>query len=75
MIPSFTIGEVPQADVDERTGEFQFTNIEPGKYIVMVLTIGNAQIPARTNEGNFAIVDIEESDRNQMIEVDYIRVP
>lgn len=75
MIPTFRIGDVPQADVDERTGEFVFTDIEPGRYIVMVHTIGNTQIPARTEDGSFAIFTITETDRNQTVDVNYLRVP
>lgn len=75
MMPNFEIGSVPQADVDERTGEFVFTDIEPGQYIVMVYTIHNSKIPARTEAGSFAIIRVEESDRDQIIEVNYLLVP
>jgi len=75
MVPTFEIGTVPQADVDERTGEFVFTDIEPGQYIVMVYTLGNAKIPARNDDGGFAILKISETDRDQTIEVNYLRVP
>ena len=75
MIPPISPGEVPQADVNEVTGEFVFTNIESGVYAVVGLMITNAQIPARTEEGNFAIVRIEESDRNQTIDLGSIRIP
>jgi hypothetical protein len=75
MIPSFEVGEVPQAEVNEVTGEFLFTDIEPGLYSVVVLTMSNAQIPARTEEGNFVILRIEEKDRDETIELGYIRIP
>lgn len=75
MIPPIAAGEVPQADVDEATGEFVFTNVEPGLYAVVVRTVSNAEIPARTEEGTFAILRIEEADRNQTIELGYIQVP
>ncbi len=74
-MPSFVVGEVPQADVDESTGEFMFTNIQPGHYAIMVLTLGNAQIPTRTEEGSFVIIRVEEEDRDQTIELGYIRIP
>ncbi|MBU0512075.1 MAG: hypothetical protein KKD28_00395 [Chloroflexi bacterium] len=74
-IPSIVVGEVPQADVDERTFEFVFTNIEPGLYAVMVLTLGNAQIPTRTEDGSFVIIRVEETDRDQTVELGYIRIP
>jgi hypothetical protein len=75
MIPSFEKGEVPQAEVDEVTGEFVFTNIEPGLYAVVILTISNAQIPARTEDGSFVILRIEEKDRDKMIDLGHIRIP
>lgn len=72
-IPPFEVGKVPQAEVNELTGEFTFTNIAPGRYAVVVLTAGDAQIPARFFEqGSFAIVRVEESDLGQTIELDYI---
>ena len=37
-IPPFTVAEVPQATVDERTFEYLFTDIEPGMYAIVVLT-------------------------------------
>jgi len=75
-IPTFSIGEVPQAEVDERTGEYTFTNIQPGQYAIVVLTTFEAQIPARFyKDGSYAIITVSESDRDQTIELDYIRLP
>lgn len=72
-IPPFKVGEVPQAEVNEVTGEFTFTDIQPGRYAVVVLTVGDAQIPARFYEKNsFAIINIEDSDLGQTIELEYI---
>lgn len=72
-IPTFEVGKVPQAEVHELTGEFYFTNITPGRYAVVVLTAGDAQIPARFFEqGSFAIIRIEDSDLGQTIELDYL---
>jgi hypothetical protein len=75
-VPTFEIGDVPQADVDETTGEFVFTNIEPGRYIVMVLLLGGAQIPAtEDNTGNMAIITVDASDLDQVIELGVLSVP
>ena len=72
-IPAFTVGEVPQATVDERTFEYTFTDIEPGMYAIVVLTIDGIQTPAKYFEnGNRAILTLEESDRDQTVEVEYI---
>jgi len=75
-IPFFAVGEVPQAEVDERTGEYMFTDIEPGQYAVVVLTRGGAQVPARFfQDGTLAIIEIKQSDRNQLIELDDLSIP
>ena len=74
-IPPFEMGTVPQAEVNEVTGEFAFTNIAPGRYAVVVLTAGDAQIPARFFEqGSFAIVTVKDSDLGQTIELDYLYI-
>jgi hypothetical protein len=74
-VPPISFGESPQADVYERTGEFVFTDIQKGKYIVIVLTVYNGQIPARTEDGKLAVIDVKESDRDQTIELKYLMVP
>lgn len=75
-IPQFTIGEVPQAEVDERNGEFYFTNIEPGRYAVVVLTNADAQIPTHINNStSLAIFTFEESDRDTTVELGEISLP
>lgn len=69
-IPPIEKGKTPQADVDERTGEFRFTNIQPGQYAVVILTLGGSEVPARDYEtGNFAIITITEADLNQIIDL------
>jgi len=74
-IPEFVVGEVPQAEVDERTGDFRFTNIKPGKYAVVILTTGSSQIPARFyKSGSLAIFTIEESDIDTTVKLDDIRL-
>lgn len=75
MIPHFEADEVPQAEVNEVTGEFVFTDIEPGLYAIVVLTISNAQIPARTEDSSFVILRVEEKNRDETIELGYIRIP
>lgn len=75
-IPEFTIGEVPQADVDESTGEFVFLDIQPGKYAVVVTAMGGAQIPTRKMvDGTFAIFTFTAEDENQIIELGSLSVP
>jgi len=75
-IPPFTVGEVPQATVDERTFEYLFADIEPGMYAIVVLTKDGIQTPAKYFEnGNLAIITLEESDRDEMVEVENITVP
>ena len=75
-IPPFTVGEVPQADVDERTGDFVFTNIQPGQYAIVVLTMGQAQVPARfIDSGSFAIINISETDIDHTIKLEYLGIP
>jgi hypothetical protein len=69
-IPPIEKGKTPQADVDERTGEFRFTNIKPGQYAVVVVTLGGSEVPARDYEsGNFAIITVTEADLNQIIDL------
>jgi len=75
-IPSFDVGDVPQADVDERTGEFVFINVQPGQYGVVVLTMGDAQVPARVHkDGSLAIIQVKESDQDNTIELEYLQLP
>jgi hypothetical protein len=75
-IPPFKVGEVPQADVDERTGDFVFTNIQPGRFAIVVLTMGQAQMPARfIDSKSLAILNISEADIDRTIELDYIGIP
>jgi hypothetical protein len=74
-IPQFVVGEVPQADVDERTGDFRFTNIKPGRYVVVVLTTGGTQIPVHFDgSGSLAIIKIEEPDIDTTIKLDNLRL-
>ncbi|MCJ7536482.1 MAG: hypothetical protein MUO57_13205 [Anaerolineales bacterium] len=75
-IPQFTVGEVPQADVDERTGEFVFVNIEPGKYAVVVVTKGGAQIPTRSMEdGAYSIMTFTAAEVDQTVELGSLSLP
>jgi len=75
-IPDFQVGEVPQAEIDERTGEFFFTNVLPGRYIIVVLTTGKMRIPAFNFEDDtYVVVFVEETDIDKTIELNYIRLP
>ena len=76
-IPQFTKGEVPQADVDERTGEFMFTDIKVGRYVVVAVTVGGAQIPARTMDGsrNLVIVKVDETYLDKITEIGKMSLP
>jgi hypothetical protein len=75
-IPQFTVGEVPQADVDERTGEFVFVDIQPGKYAVVVMTVGGSQIPTRLMEdGSFSIFTFTEEQLDQVVELGSLSLP
>jgi hypothetical protein len=75
-IPQFTVGEVPQADVDERSGEFVFVDIQPGKYAVVVVTQGGSQIPTRLMEdGTFSIFTLTVDQQDQVIELGSLSLP
>jgi len=72
-VPPIEKGKTPQADVDERTGEFVFTNIKPGQYAVVVITLGGSEIPVRVFEtNNLAIVTIQESDLDNTIDLGHL---
>jgi hypothetical protein len=72
-IPPIERGKVPQADVDERTGEFVFTDIRPGQYAVVIVTTGDSEVPARVYEtSNLAIVTIKESDLDKTIDLGHL---
>ncbi len=75
-IPTFQPDEVPRAVVDERTGDFEFQDIEPGKYVLIVLTQSDAQIPASYKEnGSYVIFDINESDIDKTYDLGDINFP
>jgi len=75
-IPSFQIGEVPQAVVDERTGDFVFINIETGKYALVVMTQSGAQIPATFKEkSSYAIFDIKDNNLGGIYDLNEVTFP
>ena len=76
-IPQFTEGEVPQADVDERTGEFMFTDIKADRYVVVVVTMGGAQIPARVMDEsrNLVVVKVDETFLDKITEIGTMSLP
>lgn len=72
-VPPIEKGKTPQAEVDEHTGEFVFTNIQPGQYAVVVVTLSGSEIPARNYEtNNLAIVTIIESDLGNTIDLGFL---
>lgn len=75
-IPQFETGSVPQAAVDEVTGKFVFTNIKPGQYMVVVITMSGAQIPPKTMEdGNLVIINVEDQQIDQITDLGFLRFP
>ena len=75
-IPQFSVGEVPQAEVDERTGEFTFQNIQPGRYAVVILTKGGSQIPAKMMDtGSLAVITVDKASIDQTVELGTLRLP
>jgi hypothetical protein len=74
-VPTIPLENPIQARVNNKNGDFVFTNIQPGKYIVMVLTISNGQIPAHKEDGSLAVIDVLETDRNTTIQLNYLSVP
>lgn len=75
-IPQVDLSIAPQADVDERTGEFVFTNINPGHYAVIVLTVTDVQMPARRyGDGGLAIYRIDDSKKGEIIELGSLSLP
>ncbi len=75
-VPNFEPGTVPQAEVDERTGEFLFTNLQPGQYAVVVITKGDSQVPTRFFQKNeYAIFTIDNSQLDTVIELGNLSLP
>lgn len=75
-VPQFEMGTVPQAEVDERTGEFTFTDIQAGQYAVVVLTKGGAQIPARDfDTASYAIFTVDASQMDTIVELGNLSLP
>lgn len=74
-ITEIIIGETPQAEIDERTGEFYFTNIKPGLYALQVLTTGTAQVPVyNLNDDTNVILEIKNEDIDTFIELGYVKL-
>jgi hypothetical protein len=69
-IPAIVKGETPQAEVDERTGDFVVTDIQPGQYAVVVITIGGSEIPVRFfDSNNLAIVTVTQADLDKTLDI------
>ena len=76
QVAQFTVGEVPQADVDEQSGEFVFVDIQPGKYAVVVVTVNGSQIPTRLMEdGTFSIFTFTAEQQDQVVELGSLSLP
>jgi hypothetical protein len=76
MIPQFELGTVPQAEVDESSGEFVFTNLEPGQYAVVVITMGRAQIPTRfIDTSSYAIFTVDETQVDTTVDIGKLTLP
>ena len=72
-IPPVVKGESLQAEVDERTGDFVFTNVQPGQYAVVVVTPSGTEIPVRKYESNdLAIITVTEADLGKTIELGHL---
>lgn len=75
-VPNFAPGTVPQAEVDERTGEFVFTDIQPGQYTIVAITTGGAQIPVRfMDTATYAVISLEASQIDTIVEVNDLTLP
>ncbi len=75
-IPTFKVGEVPQAQVDERTGDFMFVNITPATYAVVILSRNGTQFPGHKNgKTDLIIVKVTEKDKDQLIDVGFVAFP
>jgi hypothetical protein len=74
-VPSIPSDNAIQARVDNKTGEFVFSKISPGKYVIIVLTIYGGQIPAKMENGSMAVIDVQESDLNKTVELNNLFVP
>jgi hypothetical protein len=75
-IPNFDPDTVPQAEVDERTGEFMFTDIQSGQYTIVAITTGGAQIPVRfMDTATYAIITLEDSQIDTIVEVNELSLP
>jgi hypothetical protein len=74
-VPAIPVDNPIQARVDNSTGDFVFSKIKPGKYVVIILTIFNGQMPAKMDNGSLAVIDVQESDLNTTVELNFLRVP
>lgn len=75
-IPQLETDKAPHAEVDERTGEFIFTGIQPGQYAAVVITKGGAQFTARDfYTGDYSVFIIESNHIDAVVELGYITLP
>jgi hypothetical protein len=74
-LPLFVEDEVPQAEVDESTGEFVFTNIKPGRYVLAVVSSSGAQAPASRSDGGLVIINVTDADINKVVDAGTVMFP
>jgi hypothetical protein len=75
MSPTINFDTAIQAKVDNKTGKFVFSQIATGKYLMMIVTIYDTQIPAHTMDGNLAVVQVKDSDIGKTIDLGDFVVP
>lgn len=75
MSPTINFDTAVQAKVDNKTGKFVFSRVATGKYLMMIVTIFDTQIPAHTLDGNLAIVQVKAPDIGKTINLGDFVVP
>lgn len=75
-IPGISDDNSIRAEVDERTGEFNFVNVPKGTYALVVITRGEAQITATDMvSSNFVIVKVTDSETGKTIDLKTVSIP
>jgi hypothetical protein len=74
-VPTIDFDTAIQAKVENATGKFTFSKVVPGKYLMMVVTIYDTQIPAYTEDGSLAVIEVKDTDLGKTIDLKYFVVP
>ena len=74
-VPTIDPKTAIQAKVDNKTGKFVFSNVTPGKYLMMIITINNDQMPVSTVDGNMAVIDVTAAQLGKTIDLKNFVVP